>query len=67
MATSKKPKKVLIKELKNETWKKVKTDGGTKKMNYMLSSHGRIKSVNKKTKDEPVSYTHLTLPTIYSV
>ena len=52
MATKKKPDTVLIKPLKNETWKKVKTEGGTKKMNYMLSSHGRIKSVNKKTKDE---------------
>lgn len=52
MATKKKPDTVLIKPLKNEIWKKVKTEGGTKKMNYMLSSHGRIKSVNKKTKDE---------------
>jgi len=52
MASTKKSKKVLIKPLKNESWKKVKTDGDTKKMNYLLSSHGRIKSVNKKSKDE---------------
>ncbi len=52
MPNAKKTKPTLVKGPKTETWKKVKTDGETKKMNYMLSSHGRIKSVNKKTKDE---------------
>ena len=49
---SKKSAPALLKNYKNEEWKKVKTDGNTKRMNYLLSTHGRIKSVDKKSKDE---------------
>ena len=52
MAKKKKTEKVLVKVLKNEAWKKVKTNGNTKKMNYLISSSGRIKSVDKNTKSE---------------
>lgn len=41
-----------IKSLKNEEWKKIKKEGSTKRMYYMISSNGRIKSVDKKSKDE---------------
>jgi len=51
MAKSKKQKKE-VKSLKNETWKKIKNNGTTKRMYYMISSNGRIKSVDKKSKDE---------------
>ena len=33
----------------------------------MMKKGGRVKKRNKVTKIETVSYTHLTLPTIYSV
>lgn len=52
MAQNTKKEKVLVKPLKNETWKKVKTNGDTKRMNYHISSSGRIKSVDKKSKNE---------------
>ena len=48
----KKSTRVLVKDLKNESWKKIKPNGSTKKMNYLVSSAGRIKSVDKKSKDE---------------
>ena len=41
-----------IKSLKNEEWKKIKKEGSTKRMYYMISSNGRIKSIDKKSKDE---------------
>ncbi len=50
--TAKKAERKEVKSLKNETWKKIKKNGSTKRMNYMISSNGRIKSVDKKTKDE---------------
>jgi len=52
MAQNTKKEKVLVKPLKNEAWKKVKTSGDTKRMNYHVSSSGRIKSVDKKSKNE---------------
>ena len=43
-----------VKSLKNEEWHKIKKDGTTKRMYYMISSNGRIKSVDKKSKDESI-------------
>ncbi len=50
--TAKKAARKEVKDLKNETWKKIKKNGSTKRMYYMISSKGRIKSVDKKSKDE---------------
>lgn len=52
MATRKKSTRKEVKSLKNEKWKKISRNGSTKRMNYMISSNGRIKSVDKKSKDE---------------
>lgn len=52
MAKTKKTQKVQVKSLKNEQWKKVKTNGSTKKKIYHVSTNGRIKSVDKKSKNE---------------
>lgn len=52
MATKAKPTPKEVKSHKNETWKKIKRDGSTKRMYYMISSNGRIKSVDKKSKNE---------------
>jgi len=52
MAKKKKEGPNLVKSPKSEVWKKVKSNGTTKRMFYMISSAGRIKSVEKKTKNE---------------
>ncbi len=49
---AKKSEPVIVKSLKSEVWKKVKSNGTTKRMYYMISSNGRIKSVDKKSKNE---------------
>lgn len=50
--TKKKAAPTLVKALKGETWKKVRSNGSTKRMFYMISSNGRVKSVDKKSKNE---------------
>ena len=45
-----KPRKV--KSHWNERWSKVPAKADTKKCNYYFSDYGRLKSVNKLTKDE---------------
>lgn len=52
MATRKKATRKEVKSQKNEKWKKISRNGSTKRMYYMISSNGRIKSVDKKSKDE---------------
>jgi len=52
MAKKKKSGPKLVKSPKSEVWKKVKSNGSTKRMYYMISSNGRVKSVDKKSKDE---------------
>ena len=51
-APKKRTEKVLVKSRVNEVWKKLTPNGSTRIMYYMISNHGRIKSVNKKSKDE---------------
>jgi len=50
--TAKKAAPKVVKLLRNETFKKVKSNGTTKRMYYMVSNLGRIKSVDKKSKSE---------------
>jgi len=45
-----KPRKVQ--SYRDERWSKVPAKGDTKKCNYYFSDHGRLKSVNKLSKDE---------------
>lgn len=41
-----------IKNLRSEVWKRVRFRKATKRFHYEVSSSGRIKSINKVTKDE---------------
>ena len=52
MAKKKKEGPKVVKSPKSEVWKKVKSNGTTKRMFYMISSNGRIKSVEKSSKNE---------------
>ena len=45
---------------------KLKTLSGAKKR-FKMTASGKIKRNASKRRHIPVSYTHLTLPTIYSV
>ena len=41
-----------IKDLKNESWKKIKTPVPSNRVNYYISNKGRLKSISKKDKSE---------------